>query len=205
MFDIGASGPIAGFITSCIVLVLGFSHLPARDYLFAIHPEYVTLNSIPTAGLTFGNSIMYSFVARVVAPADAFVPPMNEMYHYPFLCVGWFGLFFTAVNLMPIGRLDGGHIAYSMFGRGYRAVERVAVSLLIVLGLAGIPSLVGSQFTFGWYGWLFWCSALLATIRWAKVRPSTEDDSPIDGTRYVIGLVCWLILITSFSPAPFSM
>ena len=45
-----------------------------------------------------------------------FVPPMSEIYHYPFLCVGWFGLFITAMNMIPVGQLDGGHIIYSMCG-----------------------------------------------------------------------------------------
>jgi membrane-associated protease RseP (regulator of RpoE activity) len=64
---------------------------------------------------------------------------MSEIYHYPYLCVGWFGLFITAMNMIPIGQLDGGHIGYTMFGREtHFKIAVVCFSILFVLGITGI-------------------------------------------------------------------
>ena len=206
LFDIGASGPISGFVVSAIILALGFRHLPAREYLYDIHPEYASLSSIPLEGLTFGKSFLYSAISRLMATPDAFIPPMNEMYHYPFLCVGWLGLFVTAINLIPVGRLDGGHISYCMFGRKSRVIARASLVLLTLMGLAGLLPLIGIPFSQGWYGWLVWAIILTAFMRFGRnAHPATDDDSPLDQTRFAIGILCWVVFIVSFSPSPFSL
>ncbi|HCT53131.1 MAG TPA: site-2 protease family protein, partial [Balneola sp.] len=123
LFDIGIAGPIAGFIVSLIVLIVGFATLPEPSHVqnFGGHEElkaYVAqTGEYPTEILSqdegtvliFGNTILYGFLASLFDN----VPPLWEMYHYPWLLAGWFGLFFTALNLMPVGQLDGGHILYS--------------------------------------------------------------------------------------------
>ena len=76
--------------------------------------------------LAFGNTILFKLLEMIFTnPHKEFVPPMTEIYHYPFLCVGWFGLFVTAMNLLPIGQLDGGHMIYAMFGNGHKKIARV--------------------------------------------------------------------------------
>ncbi len=205
LFDIGASGPISGFVVSAIVLALGFKFLPAREYLYTIHPEYANLSTIPASGLTFGNSFLYSLLSALFARPDSFVPPMNEIYHYPFLCVGWFGLLVTAMNLIPVGQLDGGHISFCMFGKSYGLIARIALVLLTALGLSGLLPLVGIEFSPGWYGWLLWALILLAFMRFARNgHPATEDETPIDSRRFAVGVACWIVFILSFSPKPFS-
>ena len=130
---------------------------------------------------------------------------MNEIYHYPFLCVGWFGLLVTAMNLLPAGQLDGGHISFCMFGKKYDAIARTSLALLAALGLSGFFPLIGIPFNPGWYGWLFWALLLMAFMRFARNgHPATDDDSPIDSIRFAIGVVCWLVFILTFSPKPFS-
>jgi membrane-associated protease RseP (regulator of RpoE activity) len=206
LFDIGATGPIAGFVVSVIFLIIGFVTLPTIDYLYTIHPEYVGLDRIPAEGLTFGTSILYNLLSAVFSPSGAFIPPMNEIYHYPFLCVGWFGLFVTAMNLLPIGQLDGGHIIYAMFGQGYHRIAQGALIGLMVLGTLGFLPLLGIPFEFGWTGWLFWAILLVFFMRGQrKHRPPISDDTPLDNLRLVFGWICVCIFFVSFSLVPLAI
>ena len=206
LFDIGAAGPLAGFVVSLAILILGFVFLPQKEYLYSIHPEYAQIKTIPEGGLAFGNTLFFSIVSNLFAPADAFVPPMNEVYHYPFLSVGWFGLFVTAMNLIPIGQLDGGHISYAMYGRAHHTIAQVSLIGLIVMGLAGFLPVLGIPFQHGWTGWLFWAFLLIVFMRRAGFRrPMIDDDTGLDPTRMVIGWICLLIFVGSFSIAPFTI
>lgn len=207
LFDIGAAGPIAGFIVSVVYLVIGFSTLPPIDYLYAIHPEYVGLEKIPAEGLTFGSTLMYAALEILVPDARDFVPPMNELYHYPFLCVGWFGLFVTAMNLIPVGQLDGGHIVRAMFG-AKRAVVigRVVIGVLAVMGVLGFLPLLGYTDEWGWTGWLFWAAILYFFFeRRRRVVPVDMEDIPLDHARATVGWFCLWILLVGFSLAPFTL
>lgn len=206
LFDIGAAGPISGFIASLMILIAGFVWLPGKEFLYTVHPDYATMTELPKGGLTFGGSLAYDLIAHVFAPTGAFVPPMNEMYHYPLLCVGWFGLLVTAMNLIPVGQLDGGHISFCMFGRKYHLIAQIALVLLTVLGLSGLLPLIGVEWNYGWAGWLFWAIVLALMIRVGRLQhPNTEDDSPIDETRQIIGWCCWFIFVVSFSPNPLAL
>lgn len=206
LFDIAAAGPIAGFIASLVVLIMGFVNLPAKDYLYTIHPEYTSLAHIPTEGLTFGSTIGYTLIGQLFAPIGVFVPPMNEMYHYPFLCVGWFGMLITALNMIPVGQLDGGHISYCMFGRQYHVIAQTSLALMIVLGLSSFLPVVGIDWKYGWGGWLFWALLLALMIRFGRLHhPNAEDETPIGQPRNIIGACCWLIFVISFSVNPISL
>ena len=206
IFDIGVAGPIAGFLVSVAILIVGFMTLPPKEYLFTIHPEYEQLSTIPQAGLTFGGTIFYSILGHIFAPSGAFVPPMNEIYHYPFLCVGWFGLFVTAMNLIPIAQLDGGHIAYAMFGTAYHKIAQVSLVILVLLGTAGFLPLLNIPFSYGWTGWLFWALLLIFFMRALKMnRPLLADETPLDARRMAIGWCCFFIFIGSFSLTPFTL
>ncbi len=205
-FDIGASGPIAGFVVSVVILIIGFRTLPPIEYLYSIHPEYAQLSAIPQEGLTFGRTIMFSLIANAISPTGAFIPPMNEIYHYPFLCVGWFGMFVTALNLIPIGQLDGGHITFAMFGNTHHRIGQVSLVALIVLGTLGFLPLIGWHTTIGWTGWLFWALVLAVFLRRAlHSRPPLEDMTPLDPPRVVLGWVCIAIFLVSFSLVPFTL
>lgn len=206
LFDIGAAGPIAGFVATIIILIVGFRTLPSIDYLYSIHPEYAQMATIPTAGPTFGKTLFYSLAAWLFAPAGAFIPPMNEIYHYPFLCVGWFGMLVTAMNLMPIGQLDGGHISYAMFGRGYHILAQATLVFLIVVGTLGFLPFFGIDFQYGYTGWLFWGLILAFFMRrYTLNRPPVPDETPLDAKRLVLGWLCLLIFVGSFSLAPLTL
>ncbi len=206
LFDIGAAGPIAGFAVSLAILIIGFITLPPREYLYMIHPEYAQMAVVPEGGIKFGETMLFAALAQVFAPAGAFLPPMNEVYHYPFLCVGWFGLFVTSMNLIPIGQLDGGHISFSMFGNKYHAIGQVSLVILVIIGLLGFLPLIGIDFRYGWTGWLFWAAILMFFLRGMRMgRPPVVDESPLDPTRRMIGWFCYAMLVSSFSLAPFTV
>lgn len=205
LFDIGAAGPIAGFIVTAAVLAIGFYTLPSKEYLYSIHPEYALMSSIPAGGLRFGDTIFYVLFSKLFTSANAFVPPMNEMYHYPFLCVGWFGMLITAMNLIPIGQLDGGHISFSLFGSRYNIIGQVSLVILVVLGLSGLLPLIGINFEYGWFGWFFWAMILVLMMRVFKLhRSPVLDDTPLDPMRRSIGWLCIIIFVGCFPLVPFS-
>ena len=137
MFDIGVAGPIAGFFASLLVLTYGFLHLPSTNFILSIHPDYdFTLNASATAhgvSLAFGNTLLFSALQHLLTnPSMQFIPPLSEIYHYPFLCAGWFGLFVTALNLIPMGQFDGGHLIYTMFGKYHQRIARISSILLLL-------------------------------------------------------------------------
>lgn len=123
-FDIGIAGPLAGFVVAVALLWYGFTHLPTLDYIFKIHPEYkkfgmgfarVVYNGDMSGSIVFGDNILFWFFKTYVADPSR-LPNQFEIMHYPFLLAGFLSLFFTALNLIPIGQLDGGHVMYGLIG-----------------------------------------------------------------------------------------
>jgi membrane-associated protease RseP (regulator of RpoE activity) len=224
MFDIGVAGPLAGFVACIIVLVLGFLTLPGREYILALHPHYDFLtnstNEAQGLPLEFGNTILYSILSSLFTdPTRQFVPPMSEIYHYPLLCVGWFGLFVTAMNLIPIGQFDGGHIAYTVLGDKHRFVAKYFFVLLLILGLPSIlDSLIRGISTFfvsqplkqvipfaqySWSGWFLW--ALISFYVVKLYHPAVADEIPLDQKRIVVGWLALAVFILCFSFSPFTV
>ncbi|KAF0152789.1 MAG: peptidase M50 [Ignavibacteria bacterium] len=204
MFDIGASGPIAGFFVCLAILIYGFTNLPTVDYILAIHPDYFSPEYGKGAiNFAFGDSLLFTMLRELLTQPGQFVPPMSEIYHYPYLCAGWFGLFVTSMNLIPVGQLDGGHIIYSMFGeKKHEAVASVSLIALIILGVSEImAALLEINFSFGWSGWLFWALILYFIIK-VKHTPVTYFE-PLGRGRMAIGIFTIIIFILSFSPSPF--
>ncbi len=125
-FDIGVAGPIAGFVVALLLLFYGFTHLPSLDYLFKIHPEYakygadyanhVYAEAKGGLNLKIGNNLTFLFFEKFVVSDASLIPNSYELMHYPFLFAGYLALFFTSLNLLPIGQLDGGHVMYGLFG-----------------------------------------------------------------------------------------
>jgi membrane-associated protease RseP (regulator of RpoE activity) len=204
MFDIGVAGPIAGFFASLIILVYGYINLPDPQYILSIHPDFFSAGyGTDVISLKFGSSILFEFFNSVFNTPTNFIPPMTEIYHYPYLTAGWLGLFITAMNLIPVGQLDGGHILYSMFGtKKHETIASISLIILIVLGVFGaLDSFLQLGFSFGWTGWLFWALILNFVI---KVKhPPVFNFQPLDLTRMAIGYFSLFIFIISFSPSPF--
>ncbi|MEX0845969.1 MAG: site-2 protease family protein [Balneolaceae bacterium] len=178
LFDVGAAGPIAGFIVSLTVLLIGFATLPEPDFVMdlagheelkeyvaqnGVYPDFITddTNNGEQGVLTIGNTLLYSGLASMFDN----VPPMWEMYHYPFLFAGWLGLFFTALNLMPVGQLDGGHILYSLIGsRKHNIAARIFFAIITALaGTEIIPflkSFIAGYLTVPFVEWIVWAFVL---------------------------------------------
>lgn len=203
MFDIGVAGPIAGFMVSVALLIYGFLHVPGIEYLLNIHPDYFS-DEYGKSGLhlVFGDSILFSLFKEIFVSKEIFFPPMSEIYHYPYLTAGWFGLFVTSMNMIPVGQLDGGHIAYTMFGdRKHYNLSVVSFIALFVLGITGIiEATLEMSIGFGWSGWLFWALILYFVIK--LKHPPVMDTTPLDKKRMMVGYISFTIFILSFSPAP---
>jgi membrane-associated protease RseP (regulator of RpoE activity) len=204
MFDIGFYGPLSGFIASMLILIWGFLHLPDISYLYKIHPEYI-LTGIPEDGLRFGDTILFILLKDIANYLNlGFIPPMNEIYHYPFLCAGWFGLFVTAMNLLPVGQLDGGHIFYTMFGyQKHKMVARIIFVLLLFFGLLGFLPIFNIFLPIGWSGWFIWALLLFFIVK--LEHPPVEVFLPLDNRRKVLGWISIIIFFLSFSLTPFSL
>ncbi|MBN1301394.1 MAG: site-2 protease family protein [Melioribacteraceae bacterium] len=204
MFDIGIAGPLAGFVICLLILIYGFMNVPDVNYILSIHPDYFQPEYGEGAiSLEFGDSILFILLRNLFVDPGQFFPPMSEIYHYPYLCVGWFGLFVTTMNLIPVGQLDGGHILFGMFGeKKHEIVASISMIILIFMGVFGIvESFFELGINFGWSGWLFWSVILFFII---KVKhPPVPVFEPITGMRRVLGYISMFILIISFSPTPF--
>jgi len=146
-FDIGFAGPLAGFVAALIILFYGFTHLPEPEYIFQIHPEYeqygpsyadyVYQNQKESIiDITIGKNLLFLFFENFVAD-PARVPNPHEIMNYPVIFAGFLSLVFTFLNLLPIGQLDGGHVAYGLFGF---KLHRIIASIIFVAFLfyAGI-------------------------------------------------------------------
>lgn len=202
LFDIGVAGPIAGWIASVIILIIGFTTLPSIEFLFKIHPDYA-MNGVLVQGETFGYSILFWTFERLFASPSGFMPPMNEVYHYPFLCAGWFGLLITALNMVPAGQLDGGHISYTMFGsKKSSIIGHVVVGVLFIMGVIGLLPLIDINVDFGSVNWLVWALLITFVIKIPHPPTVNHDPEPLSKTRMAIGWLTFLILILSFAPVP---
>ncbi len=204
MFDIGISGPIAGFVASVLIILYGFYNLPGIEYLLNIHPDYFSPEYEHSGiKLEFGDNLLFIILRVIFSEPNKFIPPMSEIYHYPYLCTGWFGLLVTAMNLVPVGQLDGGHIIYSMFGgKKHETIAGISLAILILLGVLGIiQSFIPLGVNIGWSGWLFWALILFFIIK--MKHPEVNDFKELDVKRKLIGYISFIIFILSFTPNPF--
>ncbi|MEX0928749.1 MAG: site-2 protease family protein [Balneolales bacterium] len=207
LFDIGIAGPLAGFVVSLVILLVGFMNLPGPEFIqnFDNHENlnnYIQQNNAfpdepmsendGVGMLMIGNTMLFDFMASFFEG----VPPMWEMYHYPFLFAGWLGLFFTALNLMPVGQLDGGHILYALIGyKKHLVFARLFFVVLVTLAGAGMVPLLHTIIelydnpyaTISWGIWAF-------TLFW-MMRKAFHGNLFWALTASVISLVCSGILI----------
>lgn len=145
-FDIGIAGPLAGFVVAVGVLAFGFYSLPSDSYIFGIHPNYQQyganyrdfLDKMPMNGevIVLGKSLIYNFLESTFADPSR-IPHPYELTHYPLIVAGFLGLLFTAINLLPVGQLDGGHILYALIGKkAFKVVSPILfVSFMTYSGL----------------------------------------------------------------------
>lgn len=176
LIDIGASGPIAGFIISVIASAIGLSM-----------SEIAQTENISGA-VKLGDSLLFSFLSNTIIGS---MPPNHDIVLHPVAFAGWIGLFVTSLNLLPIGQLDGGHIAYAILGKRHKYLSIVLVAVLAILGI------------FYWEGWALW--AILMLILGIKHPPVIYWEVPLNQKRRVIGILAFIIFIITFIPEPFKI
>lgn len=171
LFDIGIAGPIAGFIPACIALFVGL----ARSQPMAAGD---------TSSLQLGFPLAFSVAARILHVAT----PLSSLSLHPIAAAAWVGMFATALNLLPGGQLDGGHIVFSVSPQIHRTISFLTVLALIPLG------------KYFWTGWLLWSVLLAMTVR----HPPVPREPGVSGGRRWIAIFGVLMLALSFTPAPFT-
>ncbi|OPX32438.1 MAG: hypothetical protein B1H40_02535 [Candidatus Latescibacteria bacterium 4484_181] len=175
LVDIGAAGPIAGFVVAVIVSIIGLKMSEAVSV------------SEAKAGISLGEPLMFSIIYRVTMGQ---LPSGYHVVLHPIAFAGWLGFFVTALNLLPIGQLDGGHITYALFGRRHTLIARCTLLLLLVLGI-----------TSRWPGWFLF--AVLAMLLGMKHPPPIDPYTPLDEKGRKIGWFALLLFVLSFTPVPF--
>jgi membrane-associated protease RseP (regulator of RpoE activity) len=186
LMDVGVAGPIAGFVVCLMILVYGFAAAPERSYAYQFYDPQSIYNGEPF--WHFGNSLLFNFLGQTLA-GDR-MPEMYDIIHYPFIFAGWFGLLVTALNLLPIGQLDGGHITYSLLGKKQKYVGYAAFLGILVMGLFNNNN-----------NWLVWAILILVLIK-IKHPPVAHDHEPLDRNRQIIGIIALIIFVLCFIPDP---
>jgi len=177
LFDIGIAGPIAGFVVAVPVLIAGVSL------------SRVTRLPLDTTGFVeLGEPLLFQAVAWLMwgTPPDGYSINMH-----PMAFAAWFGMLATALNLFPVGQLDGGHISYAVLGRKSTLVTMATVAVLI--GLTFVSS--------SWLVWTVLTVIMLATFGPRHPR-TTDEDVPLDRTRLWLAAGAVLMFILCFTPAP---
>lgn len=179
LFDVGVWGPLAGFAALVPFLVVGV----ARSRPAAI--DTVPLDAAGGLLLLPGDCLAVQLVARWFHGP---LPAGTVLDLHPFALAAWFGLLATAINLLPLGQLDGGHILYAVTGGLQR---RLAFPLWLALGIAGLMV---------WTGWLLWCVIVLFM---GLAHPPVRDEAtPLGTGRRALALVALAIFVVSFMPVP---
>jgi membrane-associated protease RseP (regulator of RpoE activity) len=170
LFDIGIAGPLAGFVFLLPVLAIGLAFSKV-------------LPGIAHRGdLIFGMPPLVWLLEKVIFPGVA----TADIYLHPVARAAWVGIFATALNLLPIGQLDGGHILYSFFGERHKLLSKIFIAGLIPLG-------------FLYWPWFLW-AVLLAVL--GRRHPSIFDTTRLDAGRRWLGALALLIFCLCFMPAP---
>ena len=171
LFDIGIAGPLAGFAVLVFPLAVGVS-------LSKVVP------GIGHSGyLAFGTTLVLQFAEWIQFPGA----PITDVYLHPVARAAWVGLLATALNLLPIGQLDGGHIVYTFFGERTKYLSRLFVLILIPMGI------------FIAYSWLFWAALLFF---FGMRHPMIVDPNPVGRTRAWLAVAALAVFVLSFTAAP---
>lgn len=172
LLDIGLAGPFAGFVVTIPALIIGIAQSK--------------LGPPSEGGLTLGEPLLFKAVGSLLW-AD--VPADQVLYISPVGFAAWFGLLATAINLIPIGQLDGGHATYALFRRGAHRISRWAFFLLFPMAYFG-PT------------WLVWALLAFALGIRRPHPPTIRDYVPLPRSRKIMGVLGYVTFILCFTPEP---
>jgi membrane-associated protease RseP (regulator of RpoE activity) len=205
LMDIGAAGPLAGLLVAIPVICYGLAHSQ--------------LGPLVAGGQQEGNSILYALLKRAVK--GAWLPDGHrDVFLHPTAWAGWAGLLVTMINLIPIGQLDGGHVAAAYFGNRYnqfaarlhRLLPLGAVAVFVwVMHVARVEAGAGWDQTIGFsialgaaFPWLVWYLLISVVRRFSGgVNHPPVDDTPLPRSRRVLFWVMVLVFVGVFMPVPF--
>jgi len=176
LFDVGVAGPIAGFAVSIPLLVWGILHS---------RPNPETL--LEPGTILFRYPLAVTWVQEI-ALGHTFTS--EQAVEHPVFVAAWFGLFVTALNLLPLGQLDGGHALYAVFGTRQK---KVAIPILVGLALLGLM----------WPGWWLW--VVVTLVVGIRHPPVLDEEIPLDGRRLAVAVLVLLIFLVCFAPVPLVM
>ena len=176
LFDIGIAGPIAGFIVATIVL---FFAMPLSKALPA---------ALANSDIELGYPLIFRLAWHLLS-SSAHASRTQGIYFHPTAIAAWVGMFATALNLLPGGQLDGGHIVFAIAPRAHKIISRLTILALIPMAL------------FYWAGWLIW--AVLLRISGMR-HPMVADWPQVAGARRWLAFFALMMLILTLAPAPFA-
>jgi len=172
---IGASGPIAGFLVAIATTCYGL-----------LNSKAIEGDPVPSMIRISAPGIM-TWLRTLLLTANPDIPPLLHMVPHPVLVASWIGILITAINLIPAGQLDGGHILYALSPRAHRICHHVMIGLLLYLG------------TVEWLGWLFWAFLLLLP---AMRHPRIVDKTPLSLGLLALAPLSLAILLLTASTQP---
>jgi membrane-associated protease RseP (regulator of RpoE activity) len=177
LFDIGIAGPIAGFLVAVPALFIGLSM-----------SHVVRVPSDATGLLELGEPLLFKFASWVLWGTQ---PDGYSLNMHPMAFAAWFGLLATALNLFPIGQLDGGHISYAVLGRRSTYVTFATLGVALVLA-------------YTYSSWLVWTGLMFAMlVMFGPRHPQVFDEHvPLDRRRLILALVALAMFVLCFTPAP---
>jgi membrane-associated protease RseP (regulator of RpoE activity) len=175
LFDTGIAGPLTSLVLSIPAIAIGLKL-----------SKVVPVSHIKEGVLRLDDPLLFSIIQRLVLGE---VSENYEVFLHPIGFAGWVGLFVTSLNLLPIGQLDGGHIAYGLFGRRSRIIYLIAIAVMAFITVFYNP---------GWFLLL-----ILIIVFGFRHPPPIDDITPLDGKRKLMGGVVFLAFLLSFTPAPF--
>ena len=175
LFDISIAGPLSGFAVALPVYIVGLAmsvRLPPGEGL--------------ADGLIMGDPLLHHIISFFIFPG---IGANDVIVLSPMAMVGWFGCLVTAINLLPVSQLDGGHILYSVFGKRHTLVSLLVVAVMVTIAL-----------TTQYWGWLLW--ALLVTLIGLRHPPLVDESVSIGTGRRLLAAVVLLVFILCFMPVP---
>lgn len=178
LYDIAITGPLAGLVPTLIFGVVGIQHSTHGG--FVTRPPWLS-----------GKPILFTALESLLLGSD--LPGLAISYH-PLAVAAWTGLFITALNLIPIGQLDGGHILYTLVRK---KAHTVSIGLVVLAALA-----ICWNFSVYWP----WCLMLGLLVLMGVRHPPTENDkAPLGTGRIVLGWITLMFVLVGFTPSPFPM
>jgi hypothetical protein len=182
LLDVGAAGPLAGFVVAIAVLVWGYLTSERIPIVLGSAPSYVTLVGQP---LFLGESILTRFLRDWLLPGTEAVHLSLPAF------AGWVGVFITGLNLIPLSQLDGGHVTYGLLGR-----QQGKLALIAVVGLLWL-----AQTSPTWYVWVVF--AFLVGGGRVQHPPVLVAERGMPASRRLVGLACVVVFVLTFVPHPF--